>query len=43
MYRYGAFQLPDSDSYSEFYTDSHEVNKGSTGADSNGDSYGHLL
>ena len=42
-----AFPLPDSDSYSNSSTDSFEVNKGSTGTDSDGDSdgdsYGQLL
>ena len=35
----GAFSLPDSDSYSDSYIVSYEVNKGSTGTDSDGDSY----
>ena len=40
---YGAFPLPDSDSYSDSYTDFYEMNKGSTGTNSDGDSYGQLL
>ena len=35
----GAFPLSDSDSF----TDSYEMNKGSTGTDSDGNSYGQLL
>ena len=43
----GAFPLPDSDFYSDPYTNSYEMNKGSTATDSDGDSdgnsYGQLL
>ena len=35
----GAFPLPDSDSYSDYYTDSDSMQKCSTGTDSHGDSY----
>ena len=35
----GAFPLPDSDSYSDYCTDSDSMQKGSTGTDSYGDSY----
>ena len=36
---YGAFPLPDSDSYSDYCTDSDKMQKCSTGTDSYGDSY----
>ena len=36
---YGAFPLPDSDSYSNYCTDSDSMQKCSTGTDSYGDSY----
>ena len=36
---YGAFPLPDSDSYSDYCTDSNSMQKCSTGTDSYGDSY----
>ena len=35
----GAFPLPDSDSYSDYCTDSDSMQKCSTGTDSCGDSY----
>ena len=36
---YGAFPLPDSDSYSDYCTDSDSMQKYSTGTNSYGDSY----